>query len=278
MLIKLKKIISLFRKIPSALSEIPHLKKYALLSFLFSILFIIFNFPYENIISDKIKNIKSRSFSVTDFSGLTFSLLGESTLDRLQVDFRNGSDLKLKNIIINPSLNPFALMDRNYTADFEIKSMSYSNEKLSVLTSANGNTKISLSKKGLPKDGFLRIISGKTFVRLSNAEIPTPMGKFPLDLENIEIKNIDIKITFNNDKAIIEKIQVNGDDIGAQISGDIQLKTLLMNSGLKLIVSVDSSSKILSKYKDLLKSFIKDDKISFELNGSLARPKIKILK
>jgi len=278
MLDRIKKITAIFKKSRSFFSEIPHLKKYLLLSVLLTILFTIINFPFDTVFTNKIRNLKNRNFQIADISGLRFSIFSESKIDLIKIVFSNGTDLIIKKSIINPSINPFRIYKKRYSGDFQLSNIQLTGEKFSLITSLNGNIIISMSKNNLPDNGFMNILSGRTFVTLDGVEIPTPMGKIPVDIKEIVLNTIELKVQFKNEKLIIEKAQCRGTDLNLMINGNVELKNIPGNSRLNLSLNIDSNSKILDKYKDILSGYKSGDQIKFEITGSLSRPQIKILK
>ncbi len=273
--INLKNIL---HKILNFFKTIPHLKKYLLFAIVMTVFFVIINFPYDNIITQNLLKIKSRSFKISRISGMNFSLLRDSTIDMIKIDLNKGAECTLKNIILNPSLNPFSIMDKKYRADIEIKNITYKNDELSILSSANLNSDMIVGSTGIPESGFLNIMTGGTTIYMEKVSIPTPMGEFPLDLKQLVLKSILFKVNFQKGKAIIEKGNISGKDLKVNIQGDMILKNIYGNSKLNLRVDIDEKSLALEKYKDLIASVIKNNKISLKIAGTIARPRITLIK
>ncbi len=266
------------KKISLFFKSMPHLKKYLLFAILMTVIFTVINFPYNSLIIQNISKLNSRAFQIDEIRGMDFSLIRDSTIDLVKINFSNGGECNLNNIIFAPSINPIGIMNKNYQAELEVKVIKYETEKIALTSSANLDLDISLGKTGVPMDGFLNIIAKNTMLFLEDISIPTPMGDFPLEVKQLEIKKIDLNLKFNKDKAVIQRANCSGKDLKVDVSGDIVLKNIYGNSILNLKVFIDEKSSILDKYRGLIASVVKEKKIGLKVEGTISRPRITLIK
>jgi len=235
-------------------------------------------FPYDVLIREQLNKLEGKVVRSIMVGSINTSLFDVTTFDNFSCTLKDGSDINLKSVIADISLNPYTLLvNREFKGDFEINNAKYSSEKVNLGCSINGNIDIELDEKsGYPSNGYLKIMIQNIILRMDDASLPANMGGFPLP-QNIKISSINIDAKIKNRTIDINRLLVSGSDLRGRITGSIILSSIFSNSKLNLKISIDPDSDVLKEFKPLLSQFTDaKGKISFPVKGTFSRPRAEM--
>lgn len=271
---------SIYRGFREAL-RLPYAKTYMGLSVILILIFTAATFPYEIIIRNKIQGLEKTLFRNVYVGNMDFSIFGPSTLDNVYVTTRRGSDIILKNMTVNPTLNPVALFIRNiYRTDMQVSGIRIKSSGFQADLNLNGNIYLKMRpSSSLPDEGTVTMMVQNAIVQAGSISLPPDLGGITLDIPSIRLTSIifDSQITGADMK--IKRFTISGPDLRGEVSGSVVLNAIVQNSKLELLLSIDSASQLLANYRDFLVPYIDEDgKIFLTMKGTISHPDIKIRK
>jgi type II secretion system protein N len=251
--------------------NLPRAKLYIVLSVILTFIFLVITFPYEVLIRNYLQSLEKNFGTNITVGSMNIGFIGDSYIDDMVVFLRDGTELDLKDISFNLSLNPITVFIRETVkGKFDIKNIKYVKQD----TSFSGLIKCDLflklnSKMGMVSEGYINI-------KIQNVNIlGMTIKEFKIPPVQITAVNIETKIN-KNDMSIVKCI-ISGSDFRGAISGKINLSKSIMASRLDLKIEIDKNSKILVNYKDLLGMLGPDkDKLFIDVTGSLSYPQTKL--
>lgn len=275
---RIKPLLSTLLSYIRAVRALPHFGKYAALSVILIIFFTILTFPYDYLIKKSLYNNEGKGFRTITMKELDFSIFGQSTAENISIVLNNGNELMLKNVLINPSVNPYRLfVSRRYIADFQFDGFGYSTPDTELMMNLNGNMDIRIDKiKKIPVSGEIKLILEEAKLKLREISIPGPMGPFPLKLESVNIQNGVAEIDINNGVARIKNFRLTGTDLSCSITGTVEIAERSDNSKLELGVNIDPESAALEQYRDLIVAMTSNGPFILSIRGTVGRPEIRI--
>jgi len=281
---QIKKFTSMIIPFLKEVIKLPYFKTYFFVSILAIIFFTIITFPFEPLLLGKIKNLeRTTSIKNITMEDLNISLLGSSSVHNVKFQLDNSTNVLIRDIEINISLNPITLYF-NKIIDGEIKisslviSDSVTNKKYSMNLNLNIKTQFDKTFSS-PKKGELQIFLKNIFLKVGEVTLPASMGSIPIEIPDIKIPSSIIRLKISGNKILVENFKITGADLSGEIKGSISMSKSIKNFRLNTIAIVDANSKILSNYKELISSSIDSkNKINIVLKGTFERPRALIKK
>lgn len=258
--------------------RLPHSGKYTVLAIILIIIFSVITFPYDYLIKKKLFDYEGKSFRTISLKSLEFSILSESSAENIEIVLNNGHELFFKNILINPSVNPYRLfITKRLLADFQFDNFRFTSPDAEIIMNLNGNIDIIPDQiKKIPGSGEIKLILEECKIRLKEISIPGPMGPFPLKLETVNIENGIAEIDIVNGVARIRNLKLSGTDLNCSITGTIEMAERSDNSKLDLNINIDPESAALEQYKDMINIMVNNNSLVLAVRGTLGRPDVKI--
>lgn len=258
--------------------RLPHSGKYTVLAIILIIIFSVITFPYDYLIKKKLFDYEGKSFRTISLKSLEFSILSESSAENIEIVLNNGHELFFKNILINPSVNPYRLfITKRLLADFQFDNFRFTSPDAEIIMNLNGNIDIIPDQiKKIPGSGEIKLILEECKIRLKEISIPGPMGPFPLKLETVNIENGIAEIDIVNGVARIRNLKLSGTDLNCSITGTIEMAERSDNSKLDLNINIDPESAALEQYKDMINIMVNNNALVLAVRGTLGRPDVKI--
>jgi len=275
------KIKQFFLKIFSYIKivrKLPHSGKYTALAILLIIIFSVITFPYDYLIKKKLFDYEGKSFRTISLKSLEFSILSEASAESVEIVLNNGHELFFKNILINPSVNPYRLLiTKRLLADFQFDNFRFTSPDAEIMMNLNGNIDIIPDQiKKIPGSGEIKLILEECKIRLKEISISGPMGPFPLKLETVNIENGIAEIDIINGVARIRNFKLSGTDLNCSITGTIEMAERSDNSKLDLTINIDPESAALEQYKDMINIMANNSSLVLAVRGTMGRPDVKI--
>lgn len=278
MAIKLKEtIIKVFKALRGILT-LPHAGKYLLLSFFMTLLFIIFTFPYDRIISQQLHMYEGNAFRSISVRDIEFSILGNSNIGNTFIILNNNDEINLLNAIISINKNPYRLLfKKNLLTDFEFNGFNYSSPKFKTNINFNGNADVTVNPASpLPLNGFIKILVSSGIININELTFQGPLGPMTVKPDAVNISAINCHLEFLNGLVNIQRLDITGDDLSGSVSGNIRVAQFLPSSSINLTININPDSAVLNTYRDLLLPLVKNDSITFYLRGTLGKPDIRL--
>lgn len=256
----------------------PHSGKYAALSIVLIIIFTILTFPYDYLIKKKLFDSEGKSFRTISMKSLDFSIISQSTAENIDIVLNNGNELFFKNILINPSVNPYRLfISKRLLADLQFDNFRFTSPDAEIILNLNGNIDITTDQaKKIPVSGEIKLILEECKIRLKEISIPGPMGPFPLKLDTINIQNGIAEIDIVNGVARIRNFKLSGTDLNCSIAGTVEIAERTDNSRVDLNINIDPESAALEQYKDMINIMTNNKSFVLAVRGTIGRPDVKI--
>ena len=254
--------------------ELPHSGKYLFLSMILLIVFLLLTFPYDFLILKKIYDLEGKSFKSIDLPVFNFSIIGDTVIERPTIILNNNDEITCeKTTIATP--NPISLLlNKKIKSNFSITLLKYILKDAEVLiTIHQGNVELSLDKQSnMPTTGSLQTEVINIVMRPVNISIPTDFGPILFKKDSIIINSQGIDCTITNGVLKFDNFKFTG-DITAEISGSLGL----INKKLDLTISIDTDIKEFEPYKDLLTKYIKNDRITIRIGGTIDKPDPRLI-
>jgi type II secretion system protein N len=249
--------------------KLPYAKTYLLLSAAFTVLFLVFTFPYDLVLRDQIRKIEPALGNGIYVGVIDFSLLGDSYIDEMDISLHSGALLSLRDFNFNIAINPVTtLINRTLKGGFTIHRLNYTNNETSFTGVVGSDFNIRFNEKtGFPSDGILK-------ASLQNISLKGLNIK-GFDIPAVQFASIKADAVLANNELKINSILFDGADLRGSIRGSVTVAQFLGNSALNLSIELDPQSRIFENYKILMGSVKKsdDDRIRIPVTGTLASPK-----
>jgi len=258
---------------------LPYAKTYLFLSIILTAIFTIFTFPYEVIIKDQLKSLEKTALKTIYLGYSDINLAGPSTIKDIEIVLKNNHEINIKELIIDPNLNPYTLLiSQILEGDFQASKVKYLTKEKEFNfknISSNFNLEVDFDSSSL-KDGFIKMMVQNIDLNLGQIKVPTPLGEVDLPFQELKFSSLNFDSIINDKEFKINNFKLLGPDLQGELKGKIKINsTKFMQSVLELKTEINADSKILSNYKELLTSFINDKgKIVLPLKGSLERPRL----
>lgn len=262
----------------SSVRKLPYFKRYMLAALVLTLLFTLFTFPYEIIISRQIKQAGGKVFRSLSIGSMDINLLGESFIDNADITFRNGGSLFVKSLTADMSFMGF--LNSKIKGSIMANNIAYTAALYGIKASANlsANIDLKLDKEGtFLTDGKILAICDNITINSQDFVLP---GGFGLSLPpSIRISSVNLESDIANSLLTIKKLDVTGNDIRGNISGSIAIAPIFENSKLNLKISVDKDSEVLKEFAPFIVQFTDaGGKITISVTGTAANPRAELPK
>lgn len=273
---KLKEQLSKLLQALKGLKGLPHFWKYIFLAVFSTLLFIAITFPYDRIISRQLHQYEGKAFRTASVNDIKFSFLGNTLIENVYVVLNNNDEIELKNSIISLNKNPWKLLyKKNIVTDFQIRGFKYLSSKFDATVNLNGNADVVIMNKGpLPIEGWMKILISNAVLKLNEITFQGPLGPMTLKIGTVLISAVNCDLDLASGIVNISRFEVTGDDLSGSVSGNIKPENFLPASSLNLTVNVSPDSAVLSEYKNIVQSFVKNDNLTFYVKGTIEKPNI----
>lgn len=273
---KLRELLSQFMQAIKGLKELPHFWKYIFLAFFSTLLFIVITFPYDSLITRQLHQYEGKAFRTASIKDIKFSFFGNTVLDDVYFVLNNNDEIELKNLIIAINKNPWKLFyKKNIVTDFQIRGFKYLSSKFDAAVNFNGNADLIISNKGaLPVEGWIKLLISNAVLKLNEVTFQGPLGPMTLKIGTIQISAVNCDLDMASGVINISRFEVTGDDLSGSVSGNIKPENFLPGSSLNLTVNVNPDSAVLSEYKNIVQSLVKNNTLTFYVKGTFAKPNI----
>jgi hypothetical protein len=256
----LKSAIRIFKEI----AKLPKAKFYIFLSIVLIIFFIVITFPYEILVRNQIHKLETQLGSNINIGEIDFSLWDSIFMDNIYISSRDGTDIILKNLSIDISLNPYTIfIKKTIRGDISIRGMRYLRRE----TSADGIVKCKFDINMDNTNGFVNL-------DLQNVRVNGVVIK-GFDIPPVKFTSIQAETVIYNSELKINKFTFSGIDLRGRIQGAMTIAKLMRNSKMNINIEIDKNSRILEDYKILIGNYTgHGDNLKIELSGLISRPRI----
>ncbi len=273
----LKRFGSALRNFIRETVKLPWFKTYLLLAIVLTVFFVIITFPYNALITKQIKSLEGKAFKSIVLDGLDFSITGETVVNNAVIVLKSGDEVSLSGIFADFSV--FSVLSKNISGDIRSEGIRITSKKFisDFTASANLDLKI-IDNKTLPVDGQIKINLNNVMLKVNEIQLPDSMGGLPLKIKPVRITSLIMNSELSKGKISIRTFNVSGRDLKGTVTGEINLSSIFKNSKLELAVSVDGTSKIFDDYREILQSFMKNNRLELKVSGTIARPRADFIK
>ena len=254
-----KIVIRIFRETV----KLPKAKLYIFLSIVLVIFFIVITFPYEILIRNQIHKLETQLGSNINIGEIDFSFWDNIFMDNISISSRDGTDIMLRNLSIDLSLNPYTLfIKKTIRGDIAIQGMKYFRGE----ASADGIVRCQFDINMNTTNGFLNL-------DLQNVRINGVVIK-GFDIPPVKFTSIQAETVIDNSELKINTFTFSGIDLRGRAQGAVTIAKLMRNSKINVSVDIDKNSRILNDYRILIGNYIgHDDNLKIELSGLISRPR-----
>lgn len=274
---KLARIIGWIRTYLKETSQLPYFRLYLILIPLFLFFFLLATFPFDAIVRRSLQKMENHAFRNVSMDELEVPFFGMWSTRQLTAGLKNGGDMTIREANLDISIMR-ALAGR-YIGGFQmtgakIKSPSWSADM-------NGSCNFDLKttgQKSMPVNGTVRIILDNVLLRLGTVTLPENMGGFPLEIPLCKITALMIRAELKGSRISLREATVSGNDLRGTVTGSIETPGTLQNANLDLMISLDSDSAVLTKFRPFLSGMTSGGKVDFSIRGTISHPKVESLK
>jgi hypothetical protein len=267
---------SLWSKAKEAI-KLPYAKTYIATAFVLLAIFLIFTFPYDMLLRNKLKNLEKTVLKSIYVSEINFSLFDIIEMNNVYAVLNSGSEITIRNADIDMSILRL-LIKKDIKGTIQFTGFKYNSGSSQITFNLNGN--IFLDYKTLsdvPQGGNFNIIIDNALLKMGQFTLPDSMGGLPLSLPLIKISSIKIDADITNGKINIKNFRIFGKDLNGTITGFITLQKNVINSAIDLKLIVNADSPVLENYRDFISKFINDrNQMVVQLRGSLMMPRFEM--
>ncbi len=257
--------------------KLPYFRLYVILIPVFLLLFLVVTFPYDAIVRRNLQKMETGVLRNIAVGELDVPLLGIWTAGSITANLRSGGNFSISEANLDISLLRF--LAGRYLGGLQVTGGRIQTQ--STVTDFNGSCNFDLKKSGqksLPVEGTVSIILDNLLLKLGTINLPENMGGFPVDVPPCKITALILKAELKGTRISLREVKVSGNDLRGTVTGSIEVQGSFNNSNLDLVVSLDSDSAAITKFRPFLGSMTNSKgKIEFTLRGNLFRPKIESL-
>lgn len=266
---------ALWAKVKEAL-KLPYAKTYIALAFVFTLIFLVFTFPYDMLIRNKMKSLEKGAVKTIYISGIDFSLIDIIALNNVYVVLNNGSEITIRNADIDISFLRL-LVAKDVKGTVQFAGFKYNSASSQINLNLNGNIFLDFkSFSDLPKGGTFNILVDNATFKIGEINLPDSMGGLPMKLPFIKISSIKIEAAISGQKVNIKNIRIFGKDLNGEITGTIGMAKSFLMSSLDLKLTMNADSPVFENYKDFLSRFMNDrNQLVFPVRGSVLAPRVE---
>jgi CRISPR/Cas system CMR subunit Cmr4 (Cas7 group RAMP superfamily) len=158
MIERIQAVLKIVRQKIAETLALPYAKLYIALAAFMTIVFIIFTFPYDLLIRKQIRLMESSIGRSVQVGAIDFSLIGDTFIDDIEIVFKDGGELSLKDISMNVAVNPVTLLlNKTLRGKVAVQNMKYTKGALSIQNLLDAGFDLTFDKDGIPREGFLNL-------------------------------------------------------------------------------------------------------------------------
>ncbi|AOP34154.1 type II secretion system protein GspN [Leptospira tipperaryensis] len=241
-------------------------------------LFTILLFPLDEIIRSSLNTSSTKTGTIINFRDLSISILGNITLDTLEITTPSNLKIKSEETVLKTSL--FGLMKRKFDGKFKLISLKIDTENgpFAKIPRIEGQGKIENLDAGIARMGGdldIEIPAGSSAMIMELPEIPL-LG----ELKNITIKKFLAKINLQGGNLIFKDFTLDTSIARFDITGNIRLSESIQFSQLNLKVCLELDRNFALERQDIEDMLTVLSKQSNEkcipLMGTIGKPEAKI--
>jgi hypothetical protein len=261
----LKKLLLNIRNILRDIKSTQGFWLYVALSFFLTLIFLIFNFPYDTLIRSEFQIIGENIGKSAYMGKMDFSLISNSKISDLSIILKDDSEINLNSIDLDAGILS-VIISKSVKGSLQISSIKYKKNNIAV-------SGIAKSDFDLEFKSFNDYPAGNIKIDLQNV-VANGLNFKGFDIPGIRFSLINGAVSFEKNNMNINDLKFTGPDLKGNLSGSITLAKTFKQSQLNLNLSVDSSSTFLDNYKILLGDILdKSDKIQLSIKGTAGSPK-----
>lgn len=267
----------LMQRVKEALS-LPYAKAYVVGAVLFTVIFFVFTFPYDILIRRYLKNLEGGTLRSIYVSEIRAGLIGDMMFNTIYLALPSGSEIHIRTADADISFLKL-ILQKDISCDLRLDRINYrSGESTILVENLSGNIRLDFSKfSELPEAGSINAIVNNIDLKLSDLTLPESMGGIPLSLPPARIKAIRMDAVINGQRLQIRSCRIFGSDLSGSITGSLALSKRFSASVLDLKLRIDSSSGILSNYRELLGKAGDDrGQVVLGVKGTIGSPRLDI--
>lgn len=255
--------------------KLPYAKTYIALSLVFTLIFLVFTFPYDMLIRKKMKALEKGIVKNIYISGIDFSLIDIIALNNVYVILNSGSEITVRTADIDISFLRL-MIARDVKGTVQLAGFKYNSGDSQITFNLNGNIYLDFkSFSDMPKGGTFNILVENAVLKIGEITLPDTMGGLPMKLPFIKISSIKMEADISAQKVNIKNIRIFGKDLNGEITGTIGLSKSFISSNLDLKLTMNADSSVFENYKDFLSRFINDkNQLVLPVRGTLLAPRI----
>jgi hypothetical protein len=266
---------SLWAKAKEAI-KLPYAKTYIAVAFIFTVVFLIFTFPYDMLIRRYMKNLEKGTLKSIYAAEINVGLIDDLIFNNVYLVLNSGSEINIQNIDADISLLRL-LLQKDIKGDLTLDGFRYASGASQItMGNLSGNIRIDFSSfTELPEGGDIVIIIKNVLLKLGEVTLPDSMGGIPLNLPPAHIDSIKIEAGIAGQKINIRSIRIFGKDCNGSINGSIAMSKRFIASNLDLKLAMNADSPLIANYKELLGKFINDrNQLMLNIRGTMMSPRI----
>ncbi|EMP01821.1 type II secretion system protein GspN [Leptospira santarosai] len=247
---------------------------------LFSFLvFTVWLFPLDEIVRSSLHSSSAKTGTIVNFRDLSISILGNVTLDTLEITTSSNLKIKTEEAILKTSL--FGLIKKKFDGKFKLISLKVDTENgpLAKIRSFEGRGKFDNLDQGLSRMSGtldLEIPAGPSSGMIQ--ELP----EIPLlgELKNITIKKFLTKMNFQGGNLIFNDFTLDTSIARFDITGNIRLSESISFSQLNLRICLELDRNFALERQDIQDMLTLLEKQSggkcIPVMGTVNKPDVKI--
>lgn len=243
------------------------------------LIFTIWLFPLDEIVRSSLNSSSSQTGTIINFRDLSISVLGNVTLDTLEVTTPSNLKIKTEEAVLKTSL--FGLMKRKFDGKFKLVSLKIDTENgpLAKIRNFEGQGKIENLDQGLARmNGSLdlEIPAG------NNSGMIQELPEIPLlgELKNITIKKFLTKVVLQGGNLIFNDFTLDTSIARFDITGNIRLSENMSFSQLNLRICLELDRNFALERQDIQDMLTLLEKQSsskcIPVLGTVGKPEVKI--
>lgn len=274
---RLLHLMNKFRSVMKDVFKLPYIKTYIAVSLVLIALFLIITFPYDVMIRNQLQKLELSLFKSVYIRDIQTSLVDISTLKNIIINIKDDDELSMKDVSVNMAINPYTVFFKKILkGDIAVTGLRYSSKEMNCEMNVNGNLDVQMDNKfSSMQNGKIKLMIQNGIVKLTEMNVPTPIGNIPVTVPDLKISSMNIDTTIINRNLRFDNFTIIGPDIKGSITGTMTLAALFSNSGINLEIVIDPQSRLIENFKDFLTSYTgKDGKIHLPVKGTVSQPRL----
>ncbi|XDD48729.1 type II secretion system protein GspN [Leptospira sp. WS92.C1] len=241
-------------------------------------IFMIWLFPLDEIIRSSLNSSSSQTGTIINFRDLSISVLGNVSLDTLEITTPSNLKIKTEETVLKTSL--FGLIKRRFDGKFKLISLKIDTENgpLAKIKNLEGQGRFENLDSGLTKINGnldLEIPAGSSGMIMELPEIPL-LG----ELKNITVKKFLTKVNLQSGNLVFNDFTLDTSIARFDITGNIRLSENIAFSQLNLKICLELDRNFALERQDIEDMLTLLEKQSggkcIPVMGTINKPEAKI--